>query len=205
MEFTAARTRRLAAWMAGTALAAGGIVGVAPASPAVASPPEVAASAAAGSDRAARFEVEFLMDVIDHHMMAVMMAQMCQEKAVHGELEALCASIESSQMTEIMTMQTWLHEWYGIAYHPDMMEMPGMQSMHRMHSATGEEFEVMFLRTMIRHHWGAVREADKCLANAEHSELLTMCEDIKTTQLEEIRLMQGWLLDWSGLRAGRPA
>jgi len=57
---------------------------------------------------------------------------------------------------------------------------------------------------MIRHHWGAIREAEKCLTNAEHSELLGLCEDIRAAHLGEIEQMQGWLQDWYGLPGGRP-
>ena len=68
----------------------------------------------------------------------------------------------------------------------------------------GEEFEVAFLRSMIRHHRGAIREAEKCLANAEHDELLTLCSDIRDAQLAEIAQMQDWLQEWYDLPGGRP-
>jgi len=147
------------------------------------------------------FEVDFLTGMIDHHHMAVMMAEMCVEKAVHDQLAATCESIVATQSAEIATMQQWLEDWYGISHEPDMT---GMQSMHRFHDLDGEEFEVAFLRSMIRHHWGAIREAEKCLANAEHDELLTLCTDIREAQLAEIAQMQDWLQEWYDLPGGRP-
>ena len=153
-------TRRVASGLTAALLATGALTGVA-----VAAAPPAQASAPAASDQAARFEVDFLTGMIDHHHMAVMMAEMCVEKAVHDELAATCESIVATQSAEIATMQQWLEDWYGISHEPDMT---GMQSTHRFHDLDGEEFEVAFLRSMIRHHRGAIREAEKCLANAEH-------------------------------------
>ena len=50
----------------------------------------------------------------------------------------------------------------------------------------------------------AIREAEKCLANAEHDELLTLCSDIRDAQLAEIAQMQDWLQEWYDLPGGRP-
>jgi len=188
--------RRVASWAATTALAFAGAAGVG-----VAAALPAAAEAPAASEQAARFEVDFLTSMIDHHHMAVMMAEMCLEKAVHPELESTCETMTATQSAEIATMQGWLADWYGLSYEPDMT---GMQSMHRLQGLSGEEFEVAFMRSMIRHHWGAIREADRCLTSAEHPELLEACEEIRTVQLEEITQMQDWLQEWYGLPGGRP-
>ena len=50
---------------------------------AVVTAPAAVADAPASSEQAARFEVDFLTGMIDHHHMAVMMSQICLEKAVH--------------------------------------------------------------------------------------------------------------------------
>ena len=168
---------------------------------AVVTAPAAVADAPASSEQTARFEVDFLTGMIDHHHMAVMMSQMCLEKAVHDDLVAACADIIATQTAEIETMQGWLMDWYGLEHMPDMT---GMQSMHRLHDLDGEEFEIAFMRSMIRHHWGAIREAETCLARAEHDDLLAMCEEIKTVQLGEIEMMQNWLQEWYGLPGGRP-
>ena len=123
-------TRRVASGLTAALLATGALTGVA-----VAAAPPAQASAPAASDQAARFEVDFLTGMIDHHHMAVMMAEMCVEKAVHDELAATCESIVATQSAEIATMQQWLEDWYGISHEPDMT---GMQSMHRFHDLDGE-------------------------------------------------------------------
>ena len=185
-------TRRVASGLTAALLATGALTGVA-----VAAAPPAQASAPAASDQAARFEVDFLTGMIDHHHMAVMMAEMCVEKAVHDQLAATCESIVATQSAEIATMQQWLEDWYGISHEPDMT---GMQSMHRFHDLDGEEFEVAFLRSMIRHHRGAIREAEKCLANAEHDELLTLSH----SAIDRSLFAKGAVAAAAWVRARRP-
>jgi uncharacterized protein (DUF305 family) len=130
--------------------------------------------------------------------MAVHMADMCLQKAVHPELLALCQTIKTTQTQEIAVMQSWLANWYGISYAPEMTN--GMQQqMARMMSMTAEEFEMDFLKMMIRHHWKAVVMATQCMEKAYHSELTGLCEDIVIAQAAEIEKMRTWLCDWYGV------
>lgn len=150
-------------------------------------------------DRAqARYEVFFMQEMIDHHAMAVQMAVMCQDKAVHPELQALCANIRNAQTTEIMQMQAWLLQWYGIAYQPEMSSGQ-MQQMQRLSTLAADQFELEFMKRMIRHHWKAVIKGSQCVDRAYHPELVSLCQNIVTTQTAEITLMRTWLCEWYGL------
>lgn len=156
------------------------------------------ASAPAPSTAAARYEVKFMMDMIDHHHMAIMMAELCVEKAVHGELAALCEDIIAAQQAEIEQMQTWLASWYGISYEPQMK--PGdMRMMEKLAAMSPEEFEIAFMEMMIKHHAKAVKEGEQCLDKAYHADLQQLCENIIETQMQESALMQSWLCEWYGV------
>lgn len=148
--------------------------------------------------------MEFLKSMIDHHYMAVVMAQECVDKAVHPELAAMCEDIITVQNQEIEQMQTWLQEWYGITYEPQL-STGDMASMQWLDQFTGAEYEIRFMQSMIRHHWAAVREAETCLDRAEHQDLLQLCQNIKTVQLSEIAQMQTWLEEWYDRQGGRPS
>lgn len=139
--------------------------------------------------------------MIDHHAMAIMSAELCLEKAVHDELRALCEDIVTAQSAEIELMQSWLLDWYGVTYSPDMAMDRGMEHLDRL---TGEAFEITFMEMMIRHHRQAVREGTMCVARAYQPELIGMCESIIATQTAEIREMQGWLCEWYGICRDRP-
>lgn len=68
---------------------------------------------------------------IDHHAMAVMMSEICLTNAtVHEELRTVCGEIITAQTQEISTMQSWLQDWYGISYSPQMAQ--GMQNQMDM-------------------------------------------------------------------------
>jgi len=135
--------------------------------------------------------------MIDHHHMAVMMAEMCLGKAIHPELRSLCESIRTAQMAEIEEMQAWLQDWYGITYEP-VMKPGDEQMMERLASLSGAEFEIAFMEMMIKHHEKAIKEGRHCLDKASHIELRELCESIITTQSAEIEQMQTWLCQWYG-------
>jgi len=65
--------------------------------------------------------------------------------------------------------------------------------------SAAEKFEISFMEGMIDHHAMAVEMARVCSTRATHTELRTMCEEMKTTQLQEIATMQGWLQSWYGV------
>jgi len=161
-----------------------------------------AAEVPAPDQSTARFEADFLMDMIDHHAMAVEMAEICLDKAIHPELGVMCESIRASQSQQISEMQTWLLDWYGIEYEPEMK--PGdMRQMEKLVALDGEEFEIEFMESMIRHHRKAITEGEQCLRRAYHDDLLELCETIIETQSKEIAQMEQWLCDWYDRCKGR--
>ena len=171
---------------------------LAPESPDVVRTNVLAASQPAPTTSAARYEVRFLEGMIDHHMMAIMTAQLCVDRAIHEDLRSLCEQIIATQSAEIETMQSWLTEWYGVTHEPEMT--PGaMKEMERLAALEGAEFEIEFMRMMIRHHRGAIREAEQCLRRAWHDELVQLCQDIITAQQGEIEQLQTWLCEWYGI------
>lgn len=155
------------------------------------------ADAPASRPSAANFELTFMTDMIDHHHMAIMMADMCIAKAVHEELRALCEQVKAAQMAEIEQMQAWLVDWYGISYEP-VMKPAGQNMMDRLAALSGDAFEIAFMEMMIKHHSKAIKEGRHCLDKAAHAELRALCEDIISTQSAEIAQMQAWLCAWYG-------
>ena len=155
------------------------------------------ASGPAPTKAQAKYEIDFLQSMIDHHMMAVMMAELCVEKAVHRELRSLCRDIIAAQSAEIEQMQGWLQEWYGITYEPRMTRTM-QKEMDRLAALSGAEFEIVFMEMMVAHHEKAIREAERCVDRAYHPELEQLCEGIIATQSAEIEQMQQWLCEWYG-------
>lgn len=61
----------------------------------------------------AEFDREFIDQMIPHHEMAIMMAQMLQASTDRAEMKELAENIIASQSQEIATMREWRAEWYG--------------------------------------------------------------------------------------------
>lgn len=155
------------------------------------------ASAPAPNRSAANFEVRFMTTMIDHHQMAIEMAEICLAKAVNEELRGMCQDIIAAQSAEIQQMQSWLQEWYGITYQPTMKPRD-RKMLERLASLSGAEFEIAFMEILIKHHEKAIKEARHCLDKAAHAELRSLCENIIATQSAEIAQLQAWLCQWYG-------
>lgn len=158
----------------------------------------VSAATLAPSESASRFDVRFMQETTGHHQMAVDMAQQCVQKAINADLRSLCQNIITSQNQEIETMQSWLQDWYGYSYTPQMK--PGdMRMLEEMAMMNGAEYEIHFMRDMIDHHKSMLSDAVPCTNRAGHGELSGLCENIVASQSSEIAQMQQWLGERYGI------
>ncbi|MEO8397455.1 MAG: DUF305 domain-containing protein [Chloroflexota bacterium] len=144
--------------------------------------------------RAGRAEVRFLEGMMDHHQMALDMANDCLDKATDDAVRTLCQNILTAQSAEIQQMHGWLLTWYNVDYSPmpmsSMTSMMGMvptaeatedmtMSMGNMPAtdptmmmgmmaglsrAQGKDYDIAFLESMIDHHDDAVHMSQRILA-----------------------------------------
>ena len=63
---------------------------------------------------AAKFEMEFMKSMINHHWRAIIESSQCIERAYHGKLENFCQKTVLMQAAEIEQMHTWLCEWHNM-------------------------------------------------------------------------------------------
>jgi uncharacterized protein (DUF305 family) len=178
--------------------------------------------------RLGRAEVRFLEGMIDHHQMALDMADHCLGKAKNSDLLSLCQAIIAAQQAEIVQMQGWLLAWYNVAYQPTSMQaMLGMDGMANMdHSGMGmanvdpsmmmgmmaglgrlegDLYAVAWLESMIDHHDDALHMSARLLArmngNGEalgHPELRALAEAIISAQTAEIAQMEALITALGG-------
>ena len=157
------------------------------------------ASAPAPSQATIVYETRFMQEMIEHHMMAVHMANLCLAKAVHQELRATCQEMVTMQQHEIGLMRQWLAEWYGIANYEPAMNPGHHNQMEKLSMLNNAEFEIEFMRQMIRHHKTALVKGSQCVDRAYHEALQDMCAEMVSMQLAEIEQMQEWLCTWYGM------
>lgn len=147
-------------------------------------------------------DVTFAQSMIPHHEQAVEMATLAQERASSTEVKQFAAQIEAAQGPEIDTMTGWLEDW-GQKVDDSMggmdhsgSDMPGMMSdadMESLGTATGAEFDQMFLTMMIEHHTGAIEMAKTEQQDGENPDAIALAEKIEADQTAEIAQMEDLL------------
>ncbi|MDX2138826.1 MAG: DUF305 domain-containing protein [Chloroflexota bacterium] len=163
--------------------------------------------------RAGRAEVRSLQGMIDHHQMALMMANHCLERATTEEVQAICTAVIAAQTPEIEQMRAWLLDWYDIEYADMPMmgmgenmggmggmsgDMPNMMGMMAgLNDAEGIDYDIAWLEAMIDHHDDAIHMSQRILARAEHPELIELSQNIIRAQSAENEQMEALIVTLS--------
>ncbi|GAA1194516.1 DUF305 domain-containing protein [Pseudonocardia alaniniphila] len=171
------------------------------------SPAGAASTAAQPSQQFNDNDVHFTQMMIPHHRQAIAMAEMATGRAQNPDVKALAQQIKNEQDPEIQTMTGFLKAWgaqvpqddamsgmdHSSMSNGDMTDMSGMMSpeeMTQLSSASGTNFDRMFLQMMIAHHQGAVTDAQQELSEGMNEQAKTLASSIVTTQTAEINRMQ---------------
>ncbi len=161
----------------------------------------------------------FARDMSAHHLQAVLMANLAQDRSDDREVRGLGFDLAETQQNQVGRMQGWLSLWglsitggermawmtEGEHSGHDMGgmdvsggQMPGMASdeeLAQLRTLSGEEFDVLFLQLMTRHHQGGYDMARYALEHAEEPAVRTLARTIVESQSAEVDLMTGMLAD----------
>ncbi|HYE53116.1 MAG TPA: DUF305 domain-containing protein [Azospirillaceae bacterium] len=74
------------------------------------------------------------------------------------------------------------------------------QQVAQLQRAQGEEFDDLFLTTMIRHHRDGLRASDDCHETASGEELRQLCRRMGSAQERDMAQLEDWRRDWFGNR-----
>jgi uncharacterized protein (DUF305 family) len=155
-------------------------------------------------------EAGFARDMSTHHAQAVAMALMAFQQGQDPEVRQIGGDIATGQQGEIGTMQTWLRSWRldptgdrpPMAWMSDGAQavksglMPGMattEEMAKLQAAKGRDFDILFLRLMIRHHIGGVHMIDGILEQGQDDDVLATAQIMKNTQQTDLTNLQAAL------------
>ena len=138
-------------------------------------------------------DIMFAQMMIPHHQQALDMSELALQLGQTPELVDLAAQIRDEQDPEIAQMRSWLEkagapEEMGHGSH-GMDGMLAEEQMAALLSATGSEFERLFLEGMIAHHEGAIAMAQMVL-DSDNSEVRALAEAIVSSQLAQIDFMK---------------
>ncbi|WP_091243093.1 DUF305 domain-containing protein [Klenkia soli] len=159
----------------------------------------------------------FSLDMSDHHLQAVQMANLATGRSTDPEVLSLAFDISQTQLNQVGRMQGWLslwglpvtgtHDmaWMGAEGHDHMSGglMPGMATdaeLTQLRAATGNDFDVLFLQLMIRHHQGGLEMAEYGEAHASEAAVRGLARSIAATQTAEATTMAAML----AARGGSP-
>lgn len=128
------------------------------------------------------------------------------------KVTALAEKIKAAQDPEIKTMEGWLTDWGqtestssddmgGTDHGSDTKSASGMsgmgmmsdQEMGDLETATGSEFDKMFLEMMVEHHKGAIEMAMTERSDGQNADAKALADKIITAQKGEITEMQALL------------
>jgi len=162
----------------------------------------------------------FARDMSTHHRQAVLMAGLARDRSTDPEVALTAYDIETIQLNQVGQMQGWLAlwglsqstgepmSWMGDHGGMDMSEtgdalMPGMATaddLDELRAAGGEEFDVIFLKLMVRHHQGGAQMADYAAENADVASVRVLAQSMAESQAAEIDT----LTDMLTARGGTP-
>ena len=152
---------------------------------------------AAPQPSVAKYEVYYMELTIDHHLAGIVEAQLCVERAIHAELQAMCEESIASQQRQIELFRTWLRDWYGIEYTGEIPES-AEQDIRRLSELYGAEFENEFLTEFSKHHLRIIKESEKAVRTVYHEELRREAQMTITKQSQGVVMMQTWDCQWYG-------
>lgn len=147
-------------------------------------------------------DVAFATNMIPHHQQAVDMSALVPDRTANPELIALAQQISGAQEPEIKALRVFLVQWNenpdtatgeGHANHADMQGMVDEATMARLQSLRGEEFDTLWLESMISHHEGAVEMAKAEIANGANVDAKNMAQTMIDSQQAEITQMRQML------------
>lgn len=149
------------------------------------------------SGTTAEYDQTFIDGMVPHHLAAVDMAKVAQEKGEHPEIKQLANDIITSQSKEIDQLKAWRKSWYGSEAIPSggAMHMGGMDT-DLTKLAAASPFDKAFIDAMLPHHLSAIEMATEAQTKAKHDEIKQLAKDIVAAQQREVDQMKAWRAQW---------
>jgi uncharacterized protein (DUF305 family) len=158
----------------------------------------------------------FARDMGAHHLQGVEMANLALERSDDPAVRGLAFDMAETQQNQVGRMQGWLSLWdlpftsgermawmsggehSGHGAMPAGALMPGMASdeeLADLRAASGEEFDVLFLQLMTRHHQGGFDMAEYAAEHASEPAVSDLARTMARSQAGETRLMVSMLAE----------
>ena len=141
-------------------------------------------------------DIMFLQMMIPHHQQAIDISNLAMKSSQDAELIELAKIIARDQAAEIKQMKAWLTDAGASEDMGHSMDgMGGMLSddeLAALNSATGKEFDVLWLKGMTEHHDGAIHMT-QMIEDAQNADIKAFGTKVIKDQSEQIAQMKKML------------
>ncbi len=144
-------------------------------------------------------DVRFSQGGLGHHAQAVELAEIALDPKAGARAEILdlgkAITAPSPEFTAIEGMLTTWGKPLELSKE-EMAKMDGMatiETVDTLATLSGDEFNTMFLNTLVRHHEGAIKMAQKVLAEGTSTELKPVAEKLLAMRTSELVLIKSLL------------
>lgn len=155
-------------------------------------------------------DVEFVRNMLHHHSQAIQMTGYVDDRTDDEDVRLLAERMEVSQTDEIRQLERWLQERGEPARDPDeahdghdAASMPGLltdEELAQLEATRGDEFDVLFLQFMIKHHEGAIQMVNDLYASGggQEPDVDAFARHVDSDQRIEIARMTSMLAQRQG-------
>lgn len=133
-------------------------------------------------------DIMFAQMMIPHHQQAVDMGVLAETRAGSDKVRELAAEIKDAQAPQIEIMKAWLEAAGASLDMGHSMQMPGLltsSQMANLEAANGDQFDKLYLLSMVEHHKGAIEMAQAVL-DSRNTLVKDLAEQIVADQTHEI-------------------
>lgn len=140
-------------------------------------------------------DLTFAEFFIEHHQMAIDMAEQVVERGADDAVQALAQQIIDAQTAELEILTTARSELMGMqdAPPPAPADPHADADMTHMMAMSGAELDRMFLLDMIQHHASGLPPAHRALPELQRTDLRELATQIWDAQAQEIGEMRALL------------
>jgi uncharacterized protein (DUF305 family) len=148
-------------------------------------------------DRDRRNEINFMQRMMDLEAAAVQLAQVGQGRTSHRELRDLLDRVGSSGQNRVDQLGSWLRQWYGIRYTPQIDPKYAAQiSVLSQRGIRGDEFEIRMLKTMADHQSEVAALIARNQSNVTQEDLRQILRPTMDNRNARARQCRNWLRSW---------
>lgn len=137
------------------------------------------------------YDHQFIDTMMQHHMMAMHMAEMAEPKATHPELKSTIRRMMDEQQKEMDELKSLKQKHYADKGEAINADLPGMASsknmdMHQLTEAEGEDFDKKFITMMTKHHKSGIELAQSEIRRGKHTDVKAFAQKTMQGQKKDL-------------------